>query len=83
MQRENGRRSFLSKEVLKREDLFRFAYLNGEIYPDPEKDLGGRGYYLKPEEIEVALKKGAFRRILHRELSPSELERIIPYGKKR
>lgn len=83
MKRENGRTSFLSRKKERRESLLRFVVIDGEIYPDPKQEMKGRGYYLLEEEIQLAIEKKAFNRIVHRPLTEIEIERIKAHGKKK
>lgn len=70
---ENERTSFLTRKKGKKSEMVRFYLVNGELYRGKGP---GRGYYLHEEEIDIALKKGSFTRILHRPIKEEEERRI-------
>lgn len=73
MRIENERTSFLSRKKGKKSEMLRFYVQNGELHCG---DGPGRGYYLFIGEIETALAKGRFQKILSRKLTEEEERRI-------
>ena len=77
MKRENDRTDIATYQRYPKSELLRFVVREGRLLLDPNGELPGRGYYLKksPESLQLALKKKAFQRILHRPLDEEELSR--------
>ena len=61
-----------------KEKLLRLVVMEGRLIVDIAGNRSGRGHYLKKDEasLELALKKKAFHRLLHRPLDESELRAI-------
>lgn len=76
MRRVNERTSFLSYRKGPRSSLLRFVCLGGKILYDKRGDSKGRGAYLFPEEITLALKGNAFERAFKKKLTAQEKEEI-------
>lgn len=74
MRIENERTSFLSHKKGKKSEMVRFILIDGQFHRD--SGYRGRGYYLFEEEIDLALKKGRFAKIVHRPLLEEEERRI-------
>lgn len=78
MKRENDRLDIASYQRFPKEMLLRLVVEEGRLIVDPCGKRPGRGYYLKKDasSLELALKKKAFNRILHRPLNEGELASI-------
>ena len=78
MKRENDRTDIASRKQYPKSQLLRFIVKEGRLLLDPNGELPGRGYYLKKDiaSLELALKKKAFQRILHRPLDEEEIARL-------
>ena len=76
MKRENPRTDIATRKEFPKSELLRLVLSDGVVLVDKEGRLPGRGYYLKPENLDLAIKKRVFLRLLHRELTEEELTRI-------
>ena len=78
MKIENDRTDIASRKQYPKSQLLRLVVKEGRLLLDPNGELPGRGYYLKKDaaSLELALKKKAFQRILHRPLDDEELQRL-------
>ena len=73
MQRTNGRKDIVTGEIGEKSSFLRLSIVEGKLTLLPQ----GRGIYLKPENIELAIRKNAFKRYLHRPLTEEEKEMLI------
>ena len=74
MKKPSERTDIVSRIAYPRETLLRFVIKEGSLFLDKEKNLPGRGVYLKRGSGKDAIKKGSFNRYLHRPLSKEEEE---------
>ena len=74
MKKQSERTDIVSRTIYTRETLLRFVIKDEELILDKEKNLPGRGVYLKKGSGKDAIKKASFNRYLHRPLSKEEEE---------
>ena len=72
MQIRNPRKDIVTGELGEPSSFLRLSLHEGKLTLLP----GGRGIYLKRENIALAIKKNAFKRYLHRPLSEEETEML-------
>jgi predicted RNA-binding protein YlxR (DUF448 family) len=70
------RTSFYSRKRFPKETLLRFVRKDGKLVIDPSGKLPGRGAYLSPDEVVLALKEHAFVKAFHYSVSLGEEEAI-------
>ena len=78
MKRENPRSDFVTRVRYPKSELLRFVVTPAGLLVDKEGVALGRGFYMKRDlaTLQLALKKRAFERILHRSLTHEELASI-------
>lgn len=78
MQRTNDRTDIATFGRYPKSELLRLVVKEGRLAVDLQGNLPGRGCYLKKDaaSLELALRKKAFNRFLHRPITDEEIERI-------
>ncbi|MBQ9457333.1 MAG: YlxR family protein [Bacilli bacterium] len=70
MQVENPRFDIATRTPYPKAELIRLGVENGRLVLSPK---GGRGFYLHPKHLDLAIKNKAFQRYLHRPLEEDEI----------